>query len=72
MLVSFGARYKGYCANLCRTYMVNPTAAQSKAYSTLLELQAHLLRQFKVGMRVGDIMVAAGARPSPVRWISPW
>ena len=31
-----GARYKGYCANLSRSILVNPTAGQRKAYETLL------------------------------------
>ena len=34
-----GARYKGYCANLSRSILVNPTAGQRKAYETLLALR---------------------------------
>ena len=59
ILVSFGARYKGYNANLARTYMINPVAEQTKTYGVLVALQAHLLPFFKPGTRVGDIMVNA-------------
>ena len=27
-MVSLGARYKSYCANIARTFLVNPTAEQ--------------------------------------------
>ena len=36
---SLGARYKSYCANIGRTYFVNPTKGQEKAYKLLLEIQ---------------------------------
>ena len=31
MIVSLGARYKGYCANISRTFLVNPTEVRTCA-----------------------------------------
>jgi len=55
ILISMGARYKGYCANLSRSILVNPTAGQRKAYETLLALRERLIALFKPGKRIGDI-----------------
>ena len=37
---SVGARYKSYCSNVGRTYIIDPTKSQEKTYKLLLELEA--------------------------------
>lgn len=59
ILVSMGARYKSYCANLSRTILVNPTEGQRKAYEVLTKLRETLLALFIAGTRIGDVMVKA-------------
>ena len=59
ILVSMGARYKSYCANLSRTILVNPTDGQRKSYEVLTKLREKLLTLFVPGTRIGDVMVKA-------------
>lgn len=39
IIASLGARYSMYCANVARTYLVDPTQQQEKEYAALLEAQ---------------------------------
>ncbi|GJJ12499.1 hypothetical protein Clacol_006742 [Clathrus columnatus] len=43
LLVSLGMRYKSYCSNLGRTFMVDPSKEQEANYDMLLALQTELL-----------------------------
>eukprot|EP00004_Rigifila_ramosa_P015668 TRINITY_DN364_c2_g1_i2.p1 TRINITY_DN364_c2_g1~~TRINITY_DN364_c2_g1_i2.p1 ORF type:complete len:1023 (-),score=283.22 TRINITY_DN364_c2_g1_i2:20-2818(-) len=56
IICSLGARYKGYCANVSRTYMIDPTKEQEEMYGILLALHAHLLAQFLPGNKLGSVM----------------
>ncbi|KAL1528547.1 hypothetical protein AB1Y20_009890 [Prymnesium parvum] len=55
---SLGARYKSYCSNVGRTYMINPTKHQEKTYKLLLELQAEAIAALKPGAKVSAAMTA--------------
>ena len=59
ILCRIGARYKSYCSNLGRTFLVNPTEAQQSSYKVLEQLHAHVLKMFKPGTRLGDVSAAA-------------
>ncbi|KAI0048191.1 FACT complex subunit SPT16 [Auriscalpium vulgare] len=48
-LVSVGMRYKGYCANVGRTFIVDPDKDQESIYNFLLGLQTDLLHKMKDG-----------------------
>ncbi|KAF8644153.1 hypothetical protein AX16_008680 [Volvariella volvacea WC 439] len=54
-LVSFGMRYKSYCTNIGRTFIVDPTPAQEDQYNLLLTLQADLLSFIKEGVTGRDV-----------------
>ncbi|KZT03503.1 FACT complex subunit SPT16 [Laetiporus sulphureus 93-53] len=54
-LVSLGMRYKGYCANLGRSFIVDPSKEQEAIYSLLLSLQAEVLAQLKDGAIARDV-----------------
>ncbi|KAJ7445773.1 FACT complex subunit SPT16 [Mycena galericulata] len=59
LLVAFGLRYKSYCANVGRTFIVDPTPEQEAQYSLLLELQQDLLTKIKDGITARDAYQAA-------------
>ncbi|KAJ7090225.1 FACT complex subunit SPT16 [Mycena belliarum] len=59
LLVAFGLRYKSYCANVGRTFIVDPTPQQEAQYSLLLALQQDLLTKIKHGISARDAYHAA-------------
>ncbi|KAN0124045.1 FACT complex subunit SPT16 [Russula decolorans] len=54
-LVSLGMRYRGYCANLGRTFIVDPDKEQESVYNLLLNLQAEILQRMKDGTVARDL-----------------
>jgi len=52
---SLGARYKSYCANVGRTYVISPTKGQEKHYKLLLELQLEAINALKPGVPCSDV-----------------
>ena len=38
VLCSIGVRYSSYCANVARTYLVDPTKQQEAQYKALLQV----------------------------------
>ncbi|KAJ8699613.1 FACT complex subunit spt16 [Pleurotus ostreatus] len=54
-LVSLGLRYKSYCTNLGRTFIVDPTPEQEVQYNLLLSLQTELLGFMKDGVVARDV-----------------
>ncbi|KAJ7929292.1 FACT complex subunit SPT16 [Mycena leptocephala] len=59
LLVAFGLRYKSYCANVGRTFIVDPTPEQEAQYSLLLALQQDLLTKIKDGISAREAYQAA-------------
>ncbi|KAI9144721.1 FACT complex component Spt16 [Paraphysoderma sedebokerense] len=59
ILCSLGVRYKSYCSNVARTFMIDPTKEQEKNYEFLLKLQDHLMSHIKDGVRAKDIYARA-------------
>ena len=49
ILCSLGIRYKSYCANVGRTFLIDPDSTQEKNYVFLLELQKFALTVLKNG-----------------------
>ncbi|EMD38571.1 hypothetical protein CERSUDRAFT_113749 [Gelatoporia subvermispora B] len=54
-LVALGMRYKGYCANLGRSFIVDPSKEQEAIYNLLLSLQAEILPIMKDGAVIRDV-----------------
>ena len=44
LIASFGARYKGYCAHITRTYFINPTEQARRIYTVLTEIQSVIMK----------------------------
>ena len=56
---SLGARYKSYCANVGRTYVINPNKGQEKHYKLLLEVQQEAINALKIGQPLSAAYEAA-------------
>jgi len=59
ILCSIGARYKGYCANLSRTYMVDVPPKVERLYATLLSLYDACLEQMVPGNELRQVLEGA-------------
>lgn len=72
ILASIGLRYKLYCSNIARTFLIDPTPQLEADYDFLLKLQAHitteLLKDGKVANEVyqGAIKYISEHRPDLV------
>ncbi|KII88934.1 hypothetical protein PLICRDRAFT_175186 [Plicaturopsis crispa FD-325 SS-3] len=55
LLVAVGIRYKAYCANVGRSFIVDPSKEQESIYNLLLSLQTDLLSAMKDGVSARDV-----------------
>lgn len=55
ILCSLGTRYRGYCSNIARTYLIDPTKTQEKNYEFLLDLQHRVMETIRDGVKIKDI-----------------
>lgn len=44
IISSLGLRYKNYCSNIARTFLIDPTPNMDSNYQTLLALQEHIVQ----------------------------
>ncbi|KAF8228962.1 FACT complex subunit SPT16 [Tricholoma matsutake] len=58
-LVAFGLRYKSYCANVGRSFIVDPDPDQEARYNLLLALQTELLSTIKNGVSAREAYLHA-------------
>ena len=56
---SLGARYKSYCANVGRTYVINPSKGMEKHYKLLLEVQQEAINALRSGATLSAAYEAA-------------
>ena len=59
IIVSFGARYRLYCSNIARTFLVDPPKLVSDTYEILLELQEACIDAMRAGNQLKQVMKAA-------------
>ena len=59
ILCSLGSKYKGYCANMARTYMVNVPSKVETSYSILLSLYDACLEKMIAGSGIKDVYLNA-------------
>ena len=59
IIVSLGARYKLYCSNIARTFLVDPPKKVSETYEILLEVQEACLEQMRAGNQLKSVYKAA-------------
>ena len=54
-----GARYASYCANVGRTFFVNPSEQKKKVYAAAVEAHAAAVKALVKGGKAGDVYAAA-------------
>lgn len=59
VICSLGARYKGYCATMARTFLVDAPAKVESHYKTLLALYLRCLEQMVKGQELKDVYEGA-------------
>lgn len=59
ILCSVGAKYKEYCGNISRTFMVDAPKKVENTYGTLLDLYNVCIEQMIVGKEFKDVLAAA-------------
>jgi nucleosome binding factor SPN SPT16 subunit len=57
--VSLGARYKLYCSNIARTFLVDPPKKVSETYEILLEVQEACMEAMRPGNQLKSVFKAA-------------
>ena len=58
VLCSLGARYKSYCSNVGRTFLIEPTKAQERTYRVVLKMQEVALEAIKPGASFASVRAA--------------
>ncbi|KAM0895903.1 hypothetical protein ACQ4PT_023555 [Festuca glaucescens] len=61
IICAIGSRYSNYCSNVARTFLIDATPTQSKAYETLLKAQEAALAACKPGNQMCAVYQAAVA-----------
>jgi nucleosome binding factor SPN SPT16 subunit len=59
ILVQFGARYKSYCSNIARTFLVDPPRKMSDMYEALVEVHDACLAAMRPGKQLREVHGAA-------------
>jgi Xaa-Pro aminopeptidase len=60
VLIDFGARYKGYCSDITRSFaMGRPTAFFEKVYDAVQQAQAAAIKTIKAGIKMVKVDAAA-------------
>ena len=59
VIVSLGARYKSYCSNIARTFLVDPPKKVSETYEHLLAMQDACIKVMRPGKSLKDVYKAA-------------
>lgn len=55
IVCSLGARYKSYCSNIARTFLVDPSETVQVHYNFLLDLEEELLKQLQAGAKLCNV-----------------
>lgn len=59
IICAVGSRYKSYCSNVARTFLIDANALQIKAYELLLKAQEVAISMLRPGNKVNGAYVAA-------------
>lgn len=55
ILCSLGLRYKSYCSNIGRTYLIDPNKEQEQNYTFLLSVQKKVISAIKDGAKCNEV-----------------
>ncbi|CAK4071914.1 unnamed protein product [Aphanomyces euteiches] len=56
IIASIGARYKGYCSNVARTFFVTPTKSMERTYELLHEAHDLCINELRPGKTVSQVV----------------
>jgi len=59
IICSFGARYRSYCSNIARTFLVNPSEQIQSIYNLLISVEERILTDLKDGAKLNDVYKSA-------------
>jgi len=59
IIVALGARYKHYCANVARTFVIDAVPKVEVTYKTLLKLRAECLAVMQPGSKLSEVFARA-------------
>ncbi|MDT8304215.1 MAG: Xaa-Pro peptidase family protein [Sedimentisphaerales bacterium] len=60
VLIDFGAKYKGYCSDITRCFVIGrPTAFYTKVYDVVEQAQAAAIKKIKAGVKMNEVDAAA-------------
>ncbi|KAK2982171.1 hypothetical protein RJ640_008809 [Escallonia rubra] len=59
IICALGSRYSSYCSNIARTFLIDSTAMQSKAYEVLLKAHEAAISALKPGNNANSVYQAA-------------
>jgi nucleosome binding factor SPN SPT16 subunit len=59
VIVSLGAKFKHYCANVARTYVIDAVPKVEKTYDVLLRLQSECLASMQPGEKLSGVYARA-------------
>ncbi|KAI8062799.1 FACT complex subunit-domain-containing protein [Gilbertella persicaria] len=55
IICSLGIRYKFYCSNIGRTFLIDPSKTQEKNYEFLMEVQDRVLNSIREGVKMREV-----------------
>ncbi|KAH6630963.1 FACT complex subunit-domain-containing protein [Chaetomium sp. MPI-SDFR-AT-0129] len=55
IIASMGLRYKSYCSQIARTFMVDPNKSQESTYKFLLAVHSLILKEIRDGVAVKEV-----------------
>ncbi|KAF1331979.1 Fact complex subunit spt16, partial [Globisporangium splendens] len=56
IICSLGARYKGYCSNVGRTFFIDPSSSMEKSYELLLEAHDMCVKELRPGKTIAKVV----------------
>merc|ERR1712223_904735 len=59
IVATFGARYRSYCSNIARTFLVNPSEKIQSIYDLLVKTEEHILSELKDGVKLSTVYKSA-------------
>ncbi|KAH3684665.1 hypothetical protein WICPIJ_004352 [Wickerhamomyces pijperi] len=59
VIASLGMRYKSYCSNIGRTFLIDPSKQMEQNYDFLLLLQKHIVSLLKPGVKANELHAGA-------------
>jgi len=59
IVATFGARYRSYCSNIARTFLVNPSEKIQSIYNLLVSTEEHILSELKDGAKLSSVYKSA-------------